>query len=130
MSTNSSSVFTVSSEEFAPIPIPLGRSVIGRASSCDIVIDDPTVSRIHAEFLYTDNQLAIKDAGSKNGTFLNGKRISDSTAIAEDHLALGEVVFALIGESLALSRVSYDSGFSTKNGIEVGELQFNVPISF
>ena len=49
-----------------------GRSIrIGKSTDCDLVLDDPTVSRVHAEFSVTHRgQLVITDCRSLNGTFV------------------------------------------------------------
>lgn len=50
--------------------------IIGRDASCDIVINDPSVSRRHAELLIENNQAQVRDLGSSNGTMVNGVRIA------------------------------------------------------
>lgn len=51
--------------------------LIGReASKCDLVLDDPKVSRIHARVrLLPDNKLEVEDCNCRNGIFIYGKRI-------------------------------------------------------
>ena len=54
--------------------------VIGRSrEKCDITLDFPEVSRRHLE-IYIDQErtIMIRDIGSKNGTFLNGKRLGSA----------------------------------------------------
>ena len=49
---------------------------IGKLTDNDIVIaNDPTISRKHAELIFEDNEAFIRDLGSLNGTYVNGKRI-------------------------------------------------------
>jgi hypothetical protein len=57
---------------------PLERATVGRGSSCDLVLaDDTEVSRIHAELELVGEEWAVVDDGlSRNGTFVNGARIS------------------------------------------------------
>lgn len=51
---------------------------IGRATTNDIVVSDQTVSRQHAQFIIDDlGQATLIDLNSANGTFVNGKRISE-----------------------------------------------------
>ena len=47
-----------------------GRVVVGAAADSGIVIDDPAVSRIHAELDLREDGLWIRDLGSRNGTFI------------------------------------------------------------
>ncbi len=49
--------------------------IIGRASTCDIVIDDVLISREHAEIQQIKSAYFIKDLDSRNGTFVNNKSI-------------------------------------------------------
>jgi len=49
---------------------------IGRGEECDIQFNDPQVSSNHAEVFWEDGQWWVKDLGSKNGTYLNGSRIT------------------------------------------------------
>jgi restriction endonuclease/FHA domain-containing protein len=55
------------------IPLPSPRMTLGRSSGCDIVLDDPAVSRRHAMFERTGLQLRLSDCGSTNGTRVNGR---------------------------------------------------------
>jgi FHA domain len=51
---------------------------IGRATSNDIVISDQTVSRQHAQLIIDDlGQVTFVDLNSANGSFVNGKRVTD-----------------------------------------------------
>ncbi len=59
-------------EEIALAP---GDNVLGRDPSASVRIDDATVSRQHARIFVTSRDATIEDLGSKNGTFLDGKRV-------------------------------------------------------
>ena len=57
------------------IPLPSGGILtIGRASRCDVVIDSGSVSRHHAN-LAISGEIQIEDAGSSNGTFVDGVKL-------------------------------------------------------
>ena len=51
---------------------------IGRASSADLVLSDPAVSRLHARLENDQHTVFLTDLGSSNGTYLNGERVTDS----------------------------------------------------
>jgi pSer/pThr/pTyr-binding forkhead associated (FHA) protein len=70
---------------------------LGR-SECDIVLNNPTVSRRHAVLKRTDRAWIVEDLGSANGTWVNGRRISRSMLGNGDHLALGEARFFFCDE--------------------------------
>jgi|GEM_PF-1464350 len=74
------------------------RFSVGRAKECDLAINDKSVSKIHASLvLGSDKQLMVTDTGSKNGTFVDGKRIAYGKAfeIKEGTIAkFGAIVVA------------------------------------
>jgi len=71
--------------------------VIGRRDDCDLRLDDPTVSRQHAEFVVEGEQVFVVDRNSTLGTYVNGARIERRYLQPNDRIALGrngiEVVF-------------------------------------
>jgi hypothetical protein len=71
-------------------PLPLtGPVTVGRTSSAALVIDQPTVSRIHAEINCVDGIFSVLDKGSYNGTVLNHRVLEQGEAI---ELKNGDVV--------------------------------------
>jgi len=72
------------------IPIAEGWAKVGRSSSADICLDDPTVSRRHALVVRTeDGELKALDDRSLNGLFVNGEHV-EWTALADgDELEIG-----------------------------------------
>jgi pSer/pThr/pTyr-binding forkhead associated (FHA) protein/ABC-type sulfate/molybdate transport systems ATPase subunit len=57
--------------------------VIGRSSSCDIVLDGSAVSRMHARVQQVGDQFGLEDMGSLNGTYLNGGRVTSVVRLGE-----------------------------------------------
>jgi adenylate cyclase len=72
---------------------------VGRTAACDLPIQDPTVSRRHAELELVGSGLRVRDLGSLNGTFLNGERIVDAVASPGSRLAFGKVEFEIQAEA-------------------------------
>jgi len=57
-------------------PLTKNNTIIGREADSDVQINERQVSRSHAEISYTSQAYTIRDLGSKNGTYLNGRAIS------------------------------------------------------
>lgn len=63
--------------------------LIGRSSSCDLVLHDPNVSRRHAQLFFREGRWILLDLRSTNGTYVNGVRVQRSELLPGDVLALG-----------------------------------------
>jgi len=71
-----------------PLTKPVNR--IGRSVDADIMINDPAISRIHAEITIGSNVM-LRDLGSTNGTWLNGVRISEVELAGPTIFKLGTI---------------------------------------
>jgi hypothetical protein len=83
-----------------PPPLELPEAdlvVIGRASSCEVRLADPSVSRRHAQLRRRGAEWRVIDLLSTNGTYLNGRRVSSAVALPGDELAFGAQRFYLPG---------------------------------
>ncbi|MFI1016865.1 FHA domain-containing protein [Streptomyces sp. NPDC020965] len=82
-------------------PLPARTVRIGRSADNDLVIDDLTVSRHHAELrAHPDGSYEIADLGSHNGTFLNGRPVDHAPVAAGDIVGIGHSAFSLVGDEL------------------------------
>jgi pSer/pThr/pTyr-binding forkhead associated (FHA) protein len=73
-----------------------GAVVVGRSSSCHVVLDDGLVSRRHAQFVVTAKAAVVEDFGSVNGVFVNGERITGQRALRDnDRVQIGKQDFVL-----------------------------------
>src|SRR5512137_1639879 len=71
--------------------------MIGREAGNDIVIEDPQVSRRHAQLTRQGNSYLIEDIGSTNGTYVNGKRVMAPTLLANgDMVGLADTVIIAV----------------------------------
>lgn len=75
------------------IPLKGKRLVIGRDASCDLVIDSPHVSRMHAELFWKNAEIFIKDLGSTNGVFINGNKVSEISLQSGDKILIGTQMY-------------------------------------
>ncbi len=69
-----------------------GENIVGRDEGCAICLDSVRVSRRHARILVTGRGARLEDLGSKNGTFLGGRRLSRPADLADgDEISIGGV---------------------------------------
>jgi class 3 adenylate cyclase len=75
-----------------------GRLSLGRVDTNDIVVEDISASRQHAEIFFdsTTNTVSITDLNSTNGTFVNHQRITGTCQLnADDHVSIGQFFLQL-----------------------------------
>ena len=71
-------------------------TIIGRHDDCDLRIPLKDISRRHCQINRNNESLKIQDLGSRNGTFINGKRINEETvARAGDYITILPLTFVL-----------------------------------
>jgi hypothetical protein len=73
------------------IPLQTGIATLGREADNNFVIEHPSVSSHHCEFMVMDSGVTVKDLGSSNGTFIDGQAVEDSILLPGQTLQLGEV---------------------------------------
>ena len=75
---------------------------IGRSEDCDIHIDDPEISRHHASVVLHNAGVWIQDAGSRNGVFVNEKRVVRPVELcANSAMTIGEYGFVVEFEEIS-----------------------------
>ncbi len=80
------------------LPVPPRGAVLGRSRDCDIVLEDSSISRRHAEIRPAGDGWALSDLGSTNGVRLNGRAVHGTELLqAGDRVELGstEISFEL-----------------------------------
>jgi DNA-binding winged helix-turn-helix (wHTH) protein len=74
-------------------PLWEGENVIGRTASCAVPVESTSVSRRHARILVEAGRALLEDLGSKNGTYLRGRRLEEPAELAPgDEVRVGPVV--------------------------------------
>jgi len=75
---------------------------IGRNHDCELIVLASSVSRQHAELRRTEAGWAVRDLGSRNGTFINGVRGEPSVPLpTRARLKVGDVALWFIAEAIA-----------------------------
>jgi DNA-binding CsgD family transcriptional regulator len=74
-----------------------GRCVIGRSLECELLLQDSSVSRVHAEITVIDERVTVSDLHSRNGTYIDDDMLcSQPTSLQLGRcVRFGEVSFRL-----------------------------------
>jgi hypothetical protein len=76
-------------------------AILGRDPSCDLVLTDVKCSRRHAVVEAGPDGLSIRDTGSANGVFVNGRRVERSRLSDGDLVKLGGVEIRILPEEIS-----------------------------
>lgn len=76
-------------------PLQGERTVLGRRQDCDLRVPTKDVSRQHCAVEVEGDKLVVKDLGSANGTFVNGKRVAEQALKPGDRVRVGPVTFVV-----------------------------------
>jgi DNA-binding winged helix-turn-helix (wHTH) protein len=91
--------------------LAIGENVVGRDPAADVCIDAVGVSRRHATIVVTGDGVTIADLSSKNGTFVNGVRITEPVPLPTDaEIGLGPVSLRFCMLPDAASTQTWDAG--------------------
>ncbi|MDP9221098.1 MAG: FHA domain-containing protein [Actinomycetota bacterium] len=76
-------------ETGAELPLTKPVTVVGRGADCDVRLDDPGVSRRHAELRLSGPAVVLVDLGSTNGTSVNDERVERRDLVDGDRIRVG-----------------------------------------
>jgi len=80
-------------------PLSEGRLIVGRSAEADLYLPDRSVSREHAELLIKKARVTVRDLSSRNGTFVDDVRVTESPVLLRQRLRFGSVAFVLWDDS-------------------------------
>jgi predicted component of type VI protein secretion system len=84
------------------IKIPAPKCIIGRGDDCHLRPQSDAVSRQHCTIVTSENEVIVRDMKSRNGTFVNGERVSDEAVLLSgDVLRVGPQEFEMLIEQSA-----------------------------
>lgn len=75
--------------------LPEGKSLLGSSDGCELQVEHATVSRRHAEIVVEGRRVVVRDNGSRNGTWVDGKRVVSSELDHGARVAFGKVRLTL-----------------------------------
>jgi hypothetical protein len=77
--------------------LPPGQHDVGRMSDCWLTLDDELASRYHARFWVVGDTVEVEDLESRNGTYVNGEKITGRVALQDgDRVRIGRELMAII----------------------------------
>ena len=94
-------------------------TVIGRAPECDISLPAAHLSRRHAQLKVLDGFLYVKDLGSANGTYLNGKQVTEARVKRGDELRFDALSFGVLGPVDELAQTTVRSRPAQKSSLQL-----------
>jgi len=74
------------------VPLTKHSTLLGRSPSCDIKVASGNVSKEHTRIEVFDDKIIVSDAGSRNGTFINGVQVRSSKAKSGDKIGIHDVL--------------------------------------
>jgi pSer/pThr/pTyr-binding forkhead associated (FHA) protein len=80
-----------------------GELTIGRAPESGLILDESHVSRHHATIRVRSGEVFVEDAGSSNGTFVNGERVSSTELTVGDAITIGSTTLQLASPAAAVA---------------------------
>jgi pSer/pThr/pTyr-binding forkhead associated (FHA) protein len=90
------------------IQLKMGPNRFGRGPKNDFQIEHGTVSAQHCVIILGDGQLTVKDCNSTNGTYVDGKTVSEGNLSAGQHLRLGDVDFLVESTEVSIAIPQFD----------------------
>ena len=88
-------------------PLIAGKTItLGRLKTCDIQVDELSVSRRHCTVYTRDTGCVVVDLQAANGTFVNERRVETSHLEPGDRLRVGSIILELAVAASARSRPS------------------------
>jgi len=106
----------------APIPLAPGVTVLGRGTGAGIRLHSMQVSRRHAQLDCSGGQCKLVDLQSSNGTYVNGRRVTEAVLASGDRVRFGDLEFGYTGPERHVSR----SG-SYQPWLEVDGVRYLIP---
>ena len=93
---------------------PQHENQIGRDWECDVALNDPQCSRVHATIVFRESAWWIADSGSSNGTYVNGQTIDEAQLIDGNEVRVG-------GSTLTFSTTNEGEPVSDQRTTNIGE---------
>jgi len=81
------------------VKIPTPKCLIGRGDDCHLKPQSDAISRRHCVIITTENEVVVRDLGSRNGTFVNEEKVAGEAVLLHgDVLRVGPLQFEMVIE--------------------------------
>ena len=80
--------------------------IVGRGEDCDLRLNDPSVSRVHARITLLDGRVYLEDAGSRWGTLVNGVPTESRELTPGDRVEIGDTQLQLETDSPLVTTIA------------------------
>ena len=95
------------------IPIPVSVFLIGRSDDCHLRPKSDAISRRHCELTIESDSVWVKDLGSRNGTYVDGTKITERTEVRNgSQLKIGKLAFEVV---ISAPAVKSEQGFDVSD---------------
>jgi pSer/pThr/pTyr-binding forkhead associated (FHA) protein len=89
-------------------------TTLGRAASCQVVIESDFASRRHAQIVRRDEVYWLRDLASKNGTLVDNELVTGETVLADGaEIRIGEVIFRFVDPAATHTQPGLAGGLNT-----------------
>jgi pSer/pThr/pTyr-binding forkhead associated (FHA) protein len=103
-------VFLIINQQITPLTKPV--TSFGRQFENDIVLQDESVSRSHAEIRFEDGNYVLVDKDSTSGTFVNGRRVVSCVLNSGDLISLANIKVMFVNNN---SKIADHSALATSS---------------
>lgn len=104
------SVFLIINQQITPLTKPV--TSFGRQLENDIVLQDESVSRNHAEIRFDEGNYVLVDKDSTSGTFVNGRRVASCVLNSGDLISLANIKIMFVNNN---SKIADHSALATNS---------------
>lgn len=99
---------------------------VGRSPDCGLTLPDPRVSRVHCRIAPTRDGWQLIDLASKNGTFVNGRPVTDLILSHGDEICLGATLL-LFGDATPVTRAARPRAATPIEALELARAELPEP---
>lgn len=98
---------------------------IGRGLECQVQLNDPQCSRVHAKIVSEEGRWVIVDAGSRNGTLVNGSKVDTAVLASGNRIRIGNTDLQFVDDSITddvtVERINLSHDLLAPDGVSIAD---------